>query len=126
MPVTELTPGPTASFPPRALAPATYDLSWLNHTPHAIAVYASQPPSPQTIANQRRDLTAAAERHGWQIIAEFCDEGISGAKGRDKRPGFDRLCRAITRHEFDIIAAWSVDRLSRSLPDLLTTKKSGY
>ena len=51
--------------------------------------------------------------------AEFSDEGISGANGRDKRPGFDKLCKAITRHQFDIVAAWSVDRLGRSLQDLV-------
>src|SRR5215213_1934027 len=68
----------------------------------------------QTVENQRRALTAAMERKGWQIVAEFCDEGISGAKGREKRPGFDRLHKAITRREIDIVAAWSVDRLGRS------------
>ena len=49
----------------------------------------------------------------------FCDEGVSGANGRDKRPQFDRLHRAITRRQFDIVAAWSVDRLGRSLQDLV-------
>jgi DNA invertase Pin-like site-specific DNA recombinase len=73
----------------------------------------------QTVDMQRRELTAAAERHGWRIVAEFVDNGISGAKGRDQRPAFDRLCRAIVRHEFDIVAAWSVDRLGRSLQDLV-------
>ena len=42
-----------------------------------------------------------------------------GAKGRDKRPGFDRLHKAITRREFGVVAAWSVDRLGRSLQDLV-------
>jgi DNA invertase Pin-like site-specific DNA recombinase len=73
----------------------------------------------QTVDMQRRELTAAAERHGWRIAGEFVDEGFSGAKGRDQRPAFDRLCRAIVRHEFDIVAAWSVDRLGRSLQDLV-------
>jgi DNA invertase Pin-like site-specific DNA recombinase len=73
----------------------------------------------QTVENQRRELHAAAERHGWTIVVEFKDQGISGAKGRDKRPGFDRLCQGIARREFDMIAAWSVDRLSRSLQDLV-------
>jgi DNA invertase Pin-like site-specific DNA recombinase len=49
----------------------------------------------------------------------FQDEGISGAKGRDKRPAFDALCKAIARREFDLIAAWSVDRIGRSLIDLI-------
>jgi DNA invertase Pin-like site-specific DNA recombinase len=53
------------------------------------------------------------------VVAEFCDDGISGAKRRDKRSGFDRLHKAIIRHQFDIVAAWSVDRLGRSLQDLV-------
>lgn len=73
----------------------------------------------QTIDNQRRVLGEVAERKGWQVVAEFCDEGISGAKGRDKRPAFDRLHRAIVRREIDVVAAWSVDRLGRSLRDLV-------
>jgi DNA invertase Pin-like site-specific DNA recombinase len=73
----------------------------------------------QTIANQRQSLTEALARRGWQIVEEFSDEGISGAKGRDKRPAFDRLLRAVTRRRIDVVAAWSVDRLGRSLQDLV-------
>jgi DNA invertase Pin-like site-specific DNA recombinase len=73
----------------------------------------------QTVENQRQALPVAAERHGWQIVAEFCDDGISGAKGRDRRPAFDRLHKAIVRREIDVVAAWSVDRLGRSLQDLV-------
>jgi DNA invertase Pin-like site-specific DNA recombinase len=73
----------------------------------------------QTVENQRQALTAAVERRGWQIVAEFSDDGISGAKGRDKRPAFDRLHKAIVRREIDVVAAWSVDRLGRSLQDLV-------
>ena len=73
----------------------------------------------QTVENQRQALTAAAERRGWQIVAGFCDDGISGAKGRGMRPAFDRLHKAIVGREIDVIAAWSVDRLGRSLQDLV-------
>ncbi len=52
-------------------------------------------------------------------MGEFVDHGISGAKGRDQRPAFDRLCRAATRREVDVVMAWSVDRLGRSLQDLV-------
>ena len=69
--------------------------------------------------DQRRELEAAAERQSWEIVAVFRDDGISGAKGRDGRPGLDRLLKAAVRREFDGIAAWSVDRLGRSLQDLL-------
>jgi DNA invertase Pin-like site-specific DNA recombinase len=84
-----------------------------------VALYLRVSTGDQTVENQRRELTAAAGRRGWRVVAEFCDEGISGANGRDKRPGFDRLHRAITRREFDLVAAWSVDRLGRSLQDLV-------
>src|SRR5271169_888922 len=73
----------------------------------------------QTIENQRQALTAACEARGWRIVEEFIDNGVSGAKGRDKRPGFDRLLRAATRRQIDVVAAWSVDRLGRSLQDLV-------
>jgi DNA invertase Pin-like site-specific DNA recombinase len=73
----------------------------------------------QTVANQARELAEAAQRHNWDVVATFSDQGISGAKGRQARPGFDRLCRAITRREIDMVAAWSVDRLGRSLQDLV-------
>ena len=64
-------------------------------------------------------MHAVAERHGWQVVTVYRDQGISGAKGRDKRPGPDRLMQAVTRKEVDMIAAWSVDRLGRSLTDLV-------
>ena len=74
----------------------------------------------QSVDNQRLELEAAAERHGWQIVEVFADRGISGAKGRDKRPALDKLLQGVARKEFDLIAAWSVDRLGRSLQDLVS------
>jgi DNA invertase Pin-like site-specific DNA recombinase len=85
-----------------------------------VALYLRVSTGEQNVENQRRELTAAVERRGWRIVAEFVDDGISGANGRDKRPAFDRLHKAIVRHEFDIVAAWSVDRLGRSLQDLVS------
>jgi DNA invertase Pin-like site-specific DNA recombinase len=64
-------------------------------------------------------LRQVAERAGWQAVDEYVDHGISGAKGRDKRPAFDRLMKDATRRRFDIIMARSVDRLGRSLQDLV-------
>src|SRR5258708_13865790 len=58
-------------------------------------------------------------RSGWQVVRVYEDAGIGGAKGRGKRPGLDALMKAVNAKEFDIIAAWSVDRLGRSLTDLL-------
>jgi hypothetical protein len=72
----------------------------------------------QTVDDQRRELTDACDRRGWQVVAKFCDEGVSGAKGRNERR-FRPLYKAIVRHQFDIVAAWSVDRLGRGLQDLV-------
>jgi len=84
-----------------------------------VALYARVSTDAQTTDNQLRELRAAAERHGWTIVAEFVDQGVSGAKGRNERPQFDRLALAISRREFEMVAAWSVDRLGRSLQDLV-------
>jgi len=73
----------------------------------------------QTTANQERELREIAGRMGCEIVRVYKDHGISGAKGRDKRPGFDKMCRDAARREFDMVMAWSVDRLGRSLQDLV-------
>jgi DNA invertase Pin-like site-specific DNA recombinase len=69
--------------------------------------------------NQQRELEAVAARSGWQVVDFYEDAGISGAKGRDKRPGFDRLLKDAIARKINMIAAWSVDRLGRSLQDLV-------
>src|SRR6516164_1844331 len=84
-----------------------------------VALYLRVSTTEQTVENQQRELEAVAERHGWNVVAVFTDAGISGTKGRDKRPGYDELCRGIARREFDQVAAWSIDRLGRSLQGLV-------
>ena len=73
----------------------------------------------QTTANQERELRDIADRMGCGIVKVYKDHGISATRGRDKRPGFDTLCRDATKRQFDVIMAWSVDRLGRSLQDLV-------
>ena len=87
-----------------------------------MAIYArvSTADKNQTVENQLRDLLAVAARQDWEIVATFCDEGISGSKGRDKRPGFDSLLKGVARKDFDLIACFSVCRIGRSLPDLIS------
>jgi DNA invertase Pin-like site-specific DNA recombinase len=87
--------------------------------PKRVALYLRVSTSEQTTRNQRRELLAVAERHGWTVVATFEDTGISGSQGREARPGFDALMMAVARREIDMVAAWSVDRLGRSLMDLL-------
>lgn len=85
-----------------------------------VALYLRVSTDTQTVENQRLELLSVADRLGWTIVEELADEGISGAKGRDQRPGFDRLMKMVARKEIDLIACWSVDRLGRSLQHLVS------
>ena len=74
----------------------------------------------QTVDNQLKVLREVAEKKGLEIVKEISDEGISGAKGRDQRKGFDDLIKGAVRKEFDIILVWDVSRLGRSLKHLVS------
>ena len=82
-----------------------------------VALYLRVSTVEQDTTNQRRELEAVAERHGWEIVTIFEDNGVSGFK--TKRPGLDKLMKAVSRREIDMVMAWSVDRLGRSLQGLL-------
>jgi DNA invertase Pin-like site-specific DNA recombinase len=73
----------------------------------------------QTTENQRQQLEQVCKAAGWSVVAVYEDAGISGAKSRQDRPGFDQMLSDASRREFDMIMAWSVDRLGRSLQDLV-------
>ena len=84
-----------------------------------VALYVRVSTDEQTTDNQRRELEGVAKRSGWKIVDIYEDNGISGANGREKRPALDKLLKDAARREFDMIAAWSVDRLGRSLQHLV-------
>jgi DNA invertase Pin-like site-specific DNA recombinase len=84
-----------------------------------VAIYLRVSTSKQDTENQLRELSAVADRSGWDIWKVYEDAGISGAKGRDKRPGLEAMMKAVNAKQFDMVATWSVDRLGRSLTDLL-------
>jgi DNA invertase Pin-like site-specific DNA recombinase len=73
----------------------------------------------RAVLTQIRELQAVAQRHGWAIVKVFDDNGISGSMPREQRPAMKALLRAVARREIDMVAAWAVDRLGRSLIDLL-------
>jgi DNA invertase Pin-like site-specific DNA recombinase len=85
------------------------------------ALYVRVSTDHQTVENQIRELTQIAERRGWQVVEIYRDAGISGAKGRDGRPGLDAMLKDASRRKFDVVMAWAIDRLDRSLVDLLGT-----
>jgi DNA invertase Pin-like site-specific DNA recombinase len=84
-----------------------------------VAIYTRVSTDHQTTENQERELRAVADRMGWTVIKVYRDQGVSGAKPRKDRPAFDTLWKDAARRQFDVIMAWSVDRLGRSLQDLV-------
>ena len=87
--------------------------------PLKAALYARVSTGGQSTENQLKELREAADRLGWSVVTEFVDHGISGAKGREGRPQLDAMLKGVARKDFDVVAAWSVDRLGRSLIDLV-------
>jgi DNA invertase Pin-like site-specific DNA recombinase len=84
-----------------------------------VALYARVSTDRQSTENQLHELRQAADRLGWHVAGEFVDHGISGAKGRMDRPQLDAMLKGVARKDFDVVASWSVDRLGRSLVDLV-------
>ena len=87
--------------------------------PVRVAIYSRVSTDHQTTENQERELRAIADLMSWTVVKVYQDQGVSGAKSRENRPAFDALCKDASRRQFDLIAAWSVDRLGRSLQDLV-------
>ena len=85
------------------------------------AIYVRVSTDKQTVENQIRELRQIAARRGWEVVHEYRDAGISGSKGRDARPGLDEMLKDAQRRRFDVVMAWAIDRLGRSLIDLLGT-----
>lgn len=81
-------------------------------------IYARVSTGKQDTGNQVVELQEWAVRAGVDVVKHYIDNGISGAKGRDKRPELDAMLKAVTRREFDMILVWSLDRLGRSTRDL--------
>ena len=86
-----------------------------------VALYVRVSTDHQSVENQIRELKQVAERRGWTVVETYQDAGISGSKGRDKRPGLDAMLKDASRRRFDVVMAWAIDRLGRSLIDLLGT-----
>jgi DNA invertase Pin-like site-specific DNA recombinase len=91
--------------------------------PKRASLYVRVSTDRQTVENQVQALTAIAEHRGWEIVAVYSDQGVSGAKGRKDRPDFDRMLTDASRGKFDVVMAFALDRIGRSLSDLLATIK---
>jgi DNA invertase Pin-like site-specific DNA recombinase len=84
-----------------------------------VAIYARVSTFEQNADSQIMALREVGERLGWTITETFVDVGLSGIKGREKRPSFDKLLKAVARREIDLVAAWDISRISRSVADLI-------
>lgn len=84
-----------------------------------VVIYGRVSTSDQTSENQILKLREVIEINGWNEVDVYIDEGISGSKGRDKRPEFDRMCKDMVRRKFNRILVWDVSRLGRSLQHLV-------
>ena len=83
-------------------------------------IYSRVSTNDQTVDNQLKILREVAEKKGLEVVQEISDEGISGAKGRDEREGFNELIKGSIQKEWDIILVWDVSRLGRSLQHLVS------
>jgi len=84
-----------------------------------VCLYCRVSTTHQTSENQLRELRVVAERMGYEIVSEFIDNGISGAKSRKDRPALDEMMKMATQRKFEMIMCWSIDRLGRSLQHLV-------
>jgi DNA invertase Pin-like site-specific DNA recombinase len=82
-------------------------------------IYSRVSTDKQTTENQERELREVAERAGWQIVKVYSDKGISGTKSKEQRPAFHDLYKDATRRKFDIVMVWAIDRLGRTLSELV-------
>ena len=82
-------------------------------------IYSRVSTDTQECENQIKLLREIAERKGYQLVDVISDV-MSGAKGRQDRKGFDKLINGSIKKEWDSIIVWSVDRLGRSLKDLVS------
>ena len=84
-----------------------------------VAIYARVSTSSQDSSNQLLELRIIAKRMGYEVVSEFIDNGISGSKGREGRPALDLMMKSATQRKFDMVMCWSIDRLGRSLQNLV-------
>ena len=85
------------------------------------ALYLRVSKNEQTIENQRLELERVASAKGWKIVSVFTDEGVSGSFGRSVRSQYDAMLKKGVQAQHDVVMAWDVSRLSRSLSDLVQT-----
>jgi DNA invertase Pin-like site-specific DNA recombinase len=77
-----------------------------------VALYCRVSTPDQHLENQLFQLRELAAKRGYEIVREYTDKGISGAKAR--RPGLDALMADARRRKFDLVFVAAFDRIARS------------
>ena len=88
-----------------------------------VCIYVRVSTTKQTVENQIQVLKEYSDRCGYQITQIYSDNGISGSKGRQDRPGLDQMMKDGVQRKFEMVLVWSVDRLGRSVSDLVQIMK---
>lgn len=83
----------------------------------AVAIYARVSTDRQTVDMQIHELKEYVKRRGWNLYREFIDQGYSGSD--TKRPAFQDMMNEAKKRKFDVLLVWKLDRLSRSMKDLV-------
>ena len=84
-----------------------------------VAIYARVSTDKQKVDMQLNELRQYVARSGWTVYEEFIDQAATG--GNTKRPAFQAMLAAARQKKFHILLVWKLDRLSRSLKDLIIT-----
>ena len=84
------------------------------------AIYARVSTTDQDYAMQVEELRRIASQSKWEVVGEYAEK-VSGAKGRGDRPELDRLLKDLHTRKVDNVMVWKLDRLGRSVADLLNT-----
>lgn len=82
-----------------------------------VAIYVRCSTVQQNLDIQINDLHKYAEARGFEIVSEFSDFGVSGA--RDRRPALDQMMKLAYQRKFDCVLVWRLDRLGRNTKHLL-------
>jgi DNA invertase Pin-like site-specific DNA recombinase len=64
-------------------------------------------------------LREYCKNRSWDIVEEFVDNGVSGAK--ESRPALNRLMSDAKRRRFEVVLVWKLDRFGRSLRHLVNS-----
>jgi DNA invertase Pin-like site-specific DNA recombinase len=82
-----------------------------------VALYARVSTEGQDPEIQLVALRAHAAQQDWQVVEEFVDRGVSGAK--ERRRALDRLMKAAWAAQFQVVLVWRFDRFARSVKHLV-------